>query len=122
MQAMQELYPRATVQGIEPSHYNSKVAREKGFMVYETRAGGVGPDLKCDLVYSNNVLQHVTDPLDFMLKQKALLAPDREPNERAEFSAHDSFERLRLRRDDVHVQATRAQRDESNQATGQTRE
>jgi 2-polyprenyl-3-methyl-5-hydroxy-6-metoxy-1,4-benzoquinol methylase len=75
MQAMQELYPRATIQGLEPSHYNGRIAREKGFVVYETRAGEFAtPERKYDLVYSNNVLQHVTNAHEFLVSLKEIVS------------------------------------------------
>lgn len=67
MDIMQETYPGAVIEGIEPSQYNVKKAREKGHRVHEGRLEQIAPSLApFDLVVSTNVLQHVSHPLDFL--------------------------------------------------------
>jgi trans-aconitate methyltransferase len=60
-------YGDSTIEGVEPSLANSERARKAGFVVYSTRLGS-GQDLskKYDLIYANNVLQHVIDPVGFL--------------------------------------------------------
>ncbi len=77
MAAMQGLYPRARIDGLEPSHYNSKIARDKGFLVYESRVGDIGTLEKTyDLVYTNNVIQHVTSAREFLASLKKMASED----------------------------------------------
>jgi SAM-dependent methyltransferase len=62
MQATQCIYATATIAGIEPSLANAQKARSAGFEVFSTRFGnGAALSKSYDLIYSNNVLQHVTD-------------------------------------------------------------
>jgi len=77
MEAMKGFYPEAAIEGLEPSEYNTKVAREKGFVVYEARVGAASlPETKYDLVYSNNVIQHVTDAREFAASLKEMVSDD----------------------------------------------
>src|ERR1700682_3706841 len=77
MEAMKTLYPSAVIEGLEPSHHNARVAREKGFAVYESRVGeGALPGTKYDMVYSNNVIQHVTNARDFVASLKEMISED----------------------------------------------
>jgi SAM-dependent methyltransferase len=77
MEAMKVFYPEALIQGLEPSTFNSEVARAKGFKVYEARAGkGKPPDYKFDLVFSNNVIQHVTNAREFVESLMNLVTED----------------------------------------------
>jgi len=67
MDLMQETFPAAVIEGIEPSQYNVKIARKRGHCVHEGRLEHVVPTLESfDLVVSTNVLQHVSNPLDFL--------------------------------------------------------
>jgi len=67
MDLMQETFPEAVIEGIEPSQYNVKRARERGHHVHEGRLEHIAPALApFDLVVSTNVLQHVSNPLDFL--------------------------------------------------------
>lgn len=67
MDLMRETYPAAVIEGIEPSQYNVKRAREKGHCVHEGRLEHIAPTMEhFDLVVSTNVLQHVSNPLDFL--------------------------------------------------------
>ncbi len=77
MEVMREYYPQATVDGLEPSHYNVKVARDKGFKVFEGKLEDteVEPN-SYDLVFTNNVIQHVNNAKDFLLQLKSLVKED----------------------------------------------
>jgi SAM-dependent methyltransferase len=62
MEATQRIYRTATIAGVEPSIANAQKARSAGFEVLSTRFGdGTVLSDQYDLIYSNNVLQHVTD-------------------------------------------------------------
>jgi SAM-dependent methyltransferase len=62
MEATQQIYTTATIAGVEPSIANAKKARSAGFDVLSARFGnGAMLPKPYDLIYSNNVLQHVTD-------------------------------------------------------------
>jgi SAM-dependent methyltransferase len=62
MEATQRIYTAAKVAGVEPSIANAQKAISAGFEVLSTRFGnGAVLSKPCDLIYSNNVLQHVTD-------------------------------------------------------------
>lgn len=67
MMSTRKIFPNAVIEGIEPSRTNSDIARSHGFLVHEVKAGqGSNFGRKYDLVYSNNVLMHVTDPVSFL--------------------------------------------------------
>jgi len=73
MEAMKAFYPQAHIEGLEPSRHNSEVARQKGFRVHEGRLGEIDmPPVRYDLIYSNNVIQHVTDARKFLTSLKEL--------------------------------------------------
>lgn len=77
MEAMKAFYPDATIEGLEPSNFNSEVARARGFKVYEARAGKAAlPEDKYDLVFSNNVIQHVTNAREFVESLKEVVTDD----------------------------------------------
>src|ERR1700694_2603359 len=77
MEAVKTLYPSAVIEGLEPSHHNSRVAPEEGFSVYESRAGEASlPETKYDLVYSNNVIQHVTNAREFVASLREMVSDD----------------------------------------------
>lgn len=64
---MRKIYPNAIIEGIDPSIENSEEARKRGFHVYTGKLDSDSlPDRKYDLVFSNHVLQHTTDPIDFL--------------------------------------------------------
>jgi SAM-dependent methyltransferase len=66
MTATRELYPGAAIAGIEPSAVNAEKARRAGFEVSQSRLDETDAAVRNhDLIYSNNVLQHVTDPASF---------------------------------------------------------
>ena len=59
------------------SHYNVKVAREKGFHVYEGKLEDTETEANSyDLVFSNNVIQHVNSAKEFMQQLKSLVKDD----------------------------------------------
>lgn len=67
MDLIQETFPEAVVEGVDPSNYNVQVARKKGHGIHEGRLEHIAPTLKpFDLVVSTNVLQHLSNPLDFV--------------------------------------------------------
>jgi SAM-dependent methyltransferase len=75
MEATQRIYTTATISGIEPSIANAQKARSAGFEVLSTRFGnGARLSRPHDLIYSNNVLQHVTDLRGYCLDLAANLA------------------------------------------------
>jgi 2-polyprenyl-3-methyl-5-hydroxy-6-metoxy-1,4-benzoquinol methylase len=77
MEAMKNIYPGAIIEGVEPSDYNSKVAIKNGFKVYEGMLGEVSLPLKSyDLVYCNNVIQHVTNAREFVVSLKDAVSDD----------------------------------------------
>ena len=77
MDIVRNLYPHSTIEGLEPSNYNVKVAREKDFQVYEGKLEDTNlmPN-SYDLVFSNNVIQHVNNARDFLLQLKGLVTED----------------------------------------------
>jgi SAM-dependent methyltransferase len=75
MQATRNIYGSATIAGIEPSIANAQKARSSGFEVSSGRFGSAsslpGP---FDLIYCQNVLQHITDVRGFFRDLAANLA------------------------------------------------
>jgi 2-polyprenyl-3-methyl-5-hydroxy-6-metoxy-1,4-benzoquinol methylase len=67
LEALSRRFPEAAFQGIEPSEQESANARARGLAVV---TGKVGPNSNIqgqfDLVYSTNVLEHTTDPVQFL--------------------------------------------------------
>lgn len=62
MQTTQQIYPTAKISGVEPSTVNAQKAQAAGFDVVCGRFGGGTPlPGPYDLIYANNVLQHITD-------------------------------------------------------------
>jgi SAM-dependent methyltransferase len=77
MEATRDIYPAATISGVEPSIANAQKARSAGFDVLSTRFGnGMALSGPYDLIYSNNVLQHVTDLPAYFRDLAANLATD----------------------------------------------
>jgi len=66
MEALRKKFPNTKIDGVEPSNFNTKQAREKGFIVYEGKLEDVTLEQKYDLVFSNNVIQHVNDAHGFV--------------------------------------------------------
>lgn len=68
MRATQQIFPNSSIEGIEPSVSNAELAREAGYTVHSGRIGAESRDDlgEYDLVYSNNVFQHVLSPVDFL--------------------------------------------------------
>jgi len=80
MLAIKKCLPGADIEGVEPSWINAQLARDAGFEVHTMAIGeGGGLRKRYDLIYSNNVLQHVLSPIDFIselsghLSQRGLL-------------------------------------------------
>jgi SAM-dependent methyltransferase len=75
MLAIKRYFPNAKIEGIEPSKANADLARRAGFEVQSVKIGS-DPELeKCyDLIYCNNVLQHVLSPVPFLMELKKHLA------------------------------------------------
>lgn len=70
------LYPRALIEGLEPSVGNAAIAQRTGFRVYTMRlATKEALPEKFDLIQSNNVLQHVVDPISFLSELSHHLSP-----------------------------------------------
>jgi SAM-dependent methyltransferase len=62
MEATKRIYKTAAIAGVEPSIANGQKARSAGFEVLSTRFGnGAVLSKQYELIYSNNVLQHLTD-------------------------------------------------------------
>jgi SAM-dependent methyltransferase len=74
---LREAWPDARFAGIEPSAEAVAAARALGFDVGKGRLSVDAPaGERFDLVFSNNVLQHTTDPVEFIRTQARLLSPD----------------------------------------------
>jgi SAM-dependent methyltransferase len=77
MECVRSIYPRASLEGLEPSIANAERARLAGFSVLSMRFGsGATLPRRYDLIYSNNVLQHVTDAAGFFRDLASGLAAD----------------------------------------------
>ena len=77
MQYLREAWPETRFAGIEPSAGAVEAARALGFEVSEGRLTLDTPvSGRFDLVFSNNVLQHTTDPVEFIRAQARLLSHD----------------------------------------------
>ena len=75
MDVIRDYYPGTDIEGVEPSHYNVKIAREKGFNVYEGKLEETHlVPHSYDLVFSNNVIQHVNNAREFLLQLKNLVS------------------------------------------------
>jgi SAM-dependent methyltransferase len=76
MRYLREAWPDARFVGIEPSADAVAAARALGFDVSEGRLTSDVPVCETfDLVFSNNVLQHTIDPVEFIRAQARLVAP-----------------------------------------------
>lgn len=76
MMATAALYSGASIEGVEPSLANADKARNAGFVVSSTRLGSEQtPPKEYDLIYANNVLQHVVDPVAFLSEIPRYLSP-----------------------------------------------
>jgi SAM-dependent methyltransferase len=72
---LREIFPHAWFGGIEPSLMAVEKARMKGLDVMQGRIDRTPVAETFDLVFSNNVLQHTSDPVGFLKAKKSLLAP-----------------------------------------------
>jgi len=77
MDTIREYYPDSVIEGVEPSEYNVKIARKKGFTVHEGKLEDMALEQgSYDLVFSNNVIQHVNSAKDFLQQLKSLVTDD----------------------------------------------
>ena len=73
MDAMLSRYPGIEIGGIEPSRHNAAIAIRKGYPIVETKIEQSTVSDTYDLVYSNNVLQHINDAREFLSNMKMRL-------------------------------------------------
>ncbi len=73
MDAMLSRYPGIEIGGIEPSRHNATIAIRKGYPIVETKIEQSTVSDTYDLVYSNNVLQHINDAREFLSNMKMRL-------------------------------------------------
>jgi SAM-dependent methyltransferase len=73
MDAMLSKFENINICGIEPSKHNSAISQKKGYQVFKGKIEDLNINNKYDLIYSNNVIQHVNDPKKFVLNIKKLL-------------------------------------------------
>jgi 2-polyprenyl-3-methyl-5-hydroxy-6-metoxy-1,4-benzoquinol methylase len=76
MEAIKEKFPFAEIQGVEPSKFNSDRAKEKGLFIIEGKIENLIISDKYDLVYSNNVIQHVNDAKAFLKSLSSIVNDD----------------------------------------------
>jgi SAM-dependent methyltransferase len=77
MTAVKRDFPAAFIEGIEPSTANSELAKASGFPVHTFKVGdGNSTGSTYDLIYSNNVLTHVLDPVAFLSGLKDMITSD----------------------------------------------
>lgn len=74
MDAMSSRYDGIEIFGIEPNRYNAAIAKQKGYTIIENKIEHSNMNDTYDLVYSNNVLQHVNDIGKFIADMKMLLS------------------------------------------------
>ncbi|MGY8684172.1 class I SAM-dependent methyltransferase [Bradyrhizobium sp. UFLA05-153] len=75
MQTTRQVYPTARISGVEPSTANAQKAQAAGFDVVCGRFGGGAPlPAPYDLIYANNVLQHITELAEFFRDLEANLS------------------------------------------------
>ena len=75
MREMAMLLPEATIKGVEPAEENSAAARAAGLDVFTGRLEQFsGNKAAFDLIFSNHVIQHTVDPIDFVAIHANLLA------------------------------------------------
>jgi SAM-dependent methyltransferase len=71
------LYPNAAIAAIEPSAEDAEQAARRGFQVQVRKLDSMHPpDRQYDLVYSNHVLQHTADPVDFLRAMRGTASDD----------------------------------------------
>jgi SAM-dependent methyltransferase len=77
MKFLREAWPDAAFAGIEPYPDSAAAARALGFDVAEGRlTADMSMARTFDLVFSNNVLQHIADPVTWIRAQARLLSAD----------------------------------------------
>ncbi|MGP0074392.1 MAG: class I SAM-dependent methyltransferase [Bryobacteraceae bacterium] len=76
MRELRERYPAAKLHGVEPSERESEVARQDGFALDTTKIDEKYPiDQRYQLVYCTNVVEHTTDPVQFLTILGELASP-----------------------------------------------
>ncbi len=77
MEAVRAVYPDSSITGVEPSEQESENARRAGLKVVSGRVDEY-LDLgeAYDLAYSTNVVEHTTDPIDFLRSLARLVKTD----------------------------------------------
>ncbi len=73
MDEMLSRYHDIEISGIEPNKHNSDIAKRKGHSITETTIEQSADNKTYDLIYSNNVLQHVNDVKGFLYNMKIRL-------------------------------------------------
>jgi 2-polyprenyl-3-methyl-5-hydroxy-6-metoxy-1,4-benzoquinol methylase len=77
MEVFSGLHPGLKIEGIEPSNYNVKRALNKGLTLHEGKLEDARlKESSYDLIFSNNVIQHVNNAESFLKDLKKLLAKD----------------------------------------------
>lgn len=66
LSALGKIYPGAELVGLEPSVFNAERAEARGFLVIRSKLEPGAIKRRFDLVISNNVIQHVSDPRAFL--------------------------------------------------------
>src|SRR5262249_50273594 len=76
MRALHDKYPSAMFWGVEPSERESEIARREGWAVDTAMVDeNYAIARRYDLVYCTNVVEHTTNPLDFLSKLRELTNP-----------------------------------------------
>lgn len=77
IQAMTKVFPSVSIAGVEPSEEESANAQKSGLHVVTGKINkSLVLDRQFDFIYSTNVIQHTTDPLDFLISLKEFLTDD----------------------------------------------
>jgi ubiquinone/menaquinone biosynthesis C-methylase UbiE len=74
MEAMNGRFSSVEFVGVEPSVHNAEIAEGKGFHVLRGKLEELENMSDYDLVYSNNVLQHVNDVAGFLHSLKSIVS------------------------------------------------
>ena len=70
---MKNIYKDSKISGIEPTTKEVEIANSNGINVIGGKIEDIDISEKFDFIYSNNVMQHVNDPLAFLTAQKRIL-------------------------------------------------
>ncbi|MCK9472190.1 class I SAM-dependent methyltransferase [Sulfurimonas sp.] len=67
MEEFKKVLPAVEIEGIEPSSDNANIAMNKGLTVFKQKfTKNFVSEKKYDLIYANHVIQHTTNPEDFL--------------------------------------------------------